>query len=83
MPIVQSLMDNLQKRYGEAEGRNVYYAMEAQGKGPFAPGGKYRHLHEAWAKKNKVRPSSAIRTKKKPAAPKGRRARANGAKRRR
>lgn len=83
MPIVQSLMDSLQKTYGPEKGKQVYYAMEGEGSGPFAPGGKYRHLHEAFAKKNGVAPSKATRAKKKPATPKGRRARANGAKRRR
>jgi hypothetical protein len=48
MPIVESLMDNLVKRYGQARGEQVYYAMEASGEGPFAPGGKYRDLHEAF-----------------------------------
>ena len=83
MPIVQSLMDSLVARYGEAKGKQVYYSMEAEGKGPFAPGAKHRDLHEAFAKKHGVTPSAATRTKKKPATPKGRRARASGAKRRR
>ena len=83
MPVAQSLMDSLQRQHGEAEGKRIYYAMEAEGKGPFAPGGKYRQLHEDWAKRNEVRPSAAVKTKKKPATPKGRRARAAGAKRRR
>lgn len=75
MPIVTSLMDNLVRQYGDQEGHRTYYAMEAEGKGPFAPGGKYRHLHEAFAAKNGVRPSSAIRSKKKPAASHKQRAR--------
>lgn len=74
MPVVKALMDNLVKQYGEAEGKQAYYAMEASGKGPFAPGAKHRDLHEAWAKKNGVPPSEAIRSKK-PAAHKARRAR--------
>lgn len=73
MPVVKSLMDSLKARYGD-EAERVYYAMEAEGKGPFAPGAKYRGLHEDWAKKNGVRPSAALRTKKKPATPKGQRA---------
>ncbi len=81
MPVARSLMEQLQRRYGPEEGKRVYYSMEATGKGPFAPGAKYRGLHEAWAEKNGVRPSSAIKAKKKPAA--SRRQRAKGAKRRR
>lgn len=83
MPIVQTLMDSLTKRYGAEKAKNVYYAMEAEGKGPFSAGGKYRKLHEDWAAKNGVPPSGAVKSKKKPATPKGRRARAQGAKRRR
>lgn len=63
MPVVQSLMDNLQRRYGEKEGERIYYAMEAEGKGPFAEGGKYRHLHEQQAARAGVTPSQG---KKKP-----------------
>lgn len=70
MPIVKSLMTSLVERYGESRGNEVYRGMEAQGSGPFAPGGKYRELHEAWAKKNGVPPSQALRTKKKPAGQK-------------
>jgi hypothetical protein len=40
MPIVQTLMDKLTKTYGPEKGKEVYYAMEASGKGPFAPGGQ-------------------------------------------
>jgi hypothetical protein len=68
VPIVQKLMDSLVERYGPDKGKQVYYAMEAEGSGPFSPGGKYRALHEAFAKKNGVPPSHAIRTKKKPRA---------------
>ena len=63
MPVVQSLMDSLVKRYGAEKGKHVYYAMEAEGSGPFAAGGKYRGLHEAFAKKNGVPPTKG---KKKP-----------------
>lgn len=73
MPVVQSLMESLQKRYGPEKGKSIYYAMEGEGSGPFAPGGKYRHLHERFAERNGVRPSKAIRSKakhtKKPLAP--------------
>lgn len=78
MPIVASLMDNLLKQHDPKTAERIYYAMEAEGKGPFAPGGKYRHLHEAFAAKHNLRPSHAIRSrpKKKPAKPrKARRAR--------
>lgn len=80
MPVVQSLMDNLVRQYGEGEGKRIYYSMEAEGSGPFAPGHKHRKLHEDWAAKNGVRPSAALRTKKKPATPKGRRAQKRRAK---
>lgn len=73
MPIVESLMANLVKRYGPEKGERVYYAMEAEGSGPFAAGGKYHELHRAFAAKHGHPP---LRGKKKPAAPKkGRRAR--------
>lgn len=65
MPIVTKLMDSLQARYGPSNGERVYYAMEAEGRGPFAPGGKYRNLHEAFAKKHGVAPSHATRSKSK------------------
>lgn len=65
MPVVKSLMDSLVERYGPDGGERVYYAMEAEGKGPFAPGGKHRDLHEAWAKKQGVAPSHAIRSRPK------------------
>lgn len=51
MPIVQHLMDALVARYGAEKGKHVYYAMEAEGSGPFAVGAKYHNLHEAFAKK--------------------------------
>lgn len=56
MPIVQELMDKLTKTYGPDKGKEIYYAMEASGKGPFAPGAKYRGLHEAFAAKHGVTP---------------------------
>ena len=75
MPVVESLMKSLVDRHGKAKGESIYYGMEASGHGPFAPGGKYRKLHEDFAKKNGVPPSAALKTKKKPAPPKVRRAR--------
>jgi hypothetical protein len=72
MPIVKALMDNLVKQHGKAEGERIYYAMEASAKGPFAKGAKHHDMHEAFAAKAGVPPLS----KKKPAAPKVRRARA-------
>lgn len=73
MPIIESLMNKLVKQYGEAKGKQVYYAMEAEGSGPFAKGKKGHPQHEAFAAKIGGRP---ITSKKKPAAPKkGRRAR--------
>ncbi len=54
MPIVQHLMDALQSRYGKDRGERVYYAMEAEGKGPFGKGGKYHALHQGFAAKHHV-----------------------------
>ena len=65
MPIVQSLMDNLVRQYGKERGRSVYFAMEAEGKGPFAKGGKYHALHESFAKRNGVTPLSGSKRKTK------------------
>lgn len=73
MPIAKTLMDALVERYGKDKGPTVYYAMEAEGSGPFGPGGKYRELHEAFAKKHGVPPSHALRTKKKPRRSAGKR----------
>lgn len=56
MPVVQSLMDNLVRQYGAAKGRSVYYAMEAEGSGPFAKGGKHHDLHVAFTQRNHVPP---------------------------
>ena len=63
MPIVQSLMDKLTKTYGPEKGKEMYYAMEASGKGPFAPGAKYRNLHEAFAAKHGVTPVGKAKRK--------------------
>ena len=69
MPVVESLMANLKARYGAAKGERIYYAMEAEGKGPFGPKGKHRNLHEDFARRNGVAP---IAGKKKPPASKKR-----------
>lgn len=79
MPIVKALMDNLVKQHGEAEGKRIYYAMESEGKGPFAKGAKHHDLHEAFAAKHHLTPNAGSTGKKKPAGRKPRRAR--GAKR--
>lgn len=62
MPVVKSLMDSLVERYGKEKGERVYYAMEAEGKGPFGPGGKHHDKHKAWAAKNGVTPASKKKT---------------------
>lgn len=78
MPIVQKLMDKLVAQYGEKKGKQVYYAMEAEGSGPFAPGAKHHDMHEDFAARNGVPPiSSKAPSKKKPPA-----SRKRGAKRR-
>ncbi len=64
MPIIESLMADLVGRYGKKRGEDVYYAMEAEGKGPFGPKGKYRQLHESFARRHGVAP--APKAKKKP-----------------
>lgn len=56
MPLNQRLMDALRKRYGD-KADEVYWGMVGEGKGPFAPGGKYRQEHEAWAAKQGVVPT--------------------------
>ena len=56
MPIVESLMHALTAKYGKVEGENVYYAMEASAKGPFAKGAKYHDLHLAFAEKHALAP---------------------------
>lgn len=39
--VAEALMTNLVSEYGEVRGRDVYFAMEREAKGPFAPGNKY------------------------------------------
>jgi hypothetical protein len=39
--VAVSLMDNLVEEYGVVHGREVYFAMQREMKGPFAPGNKY------------------------------------------
>lgn len=39
--VAQSLYGDLISRYGSAEGRRIYFEMEQQHLGPFAPGRKY------------------------------------------
>lgn len=68
MPIVQSLMDKLERTYGKEQAQRVYYSMEATGKGPFAKGAKHHALHVEWAAKNGVPAASG---KKKPRPKKG------------
>lgn len=77
MPIVQSLMDKLVAQYGEERGKRVYYAMEAEGSGPFKQGGKHRALHEEFAREHGVPPTSKGTKKARPgpkrrSGPKGR-----------
>lgn len=40
MPVNTKLMSNLQKQYWPKKGKNVYYAMEQEKKGPFKDGNK-------------------------------------------
>jgi hypothetical protein len=70
VPIRESLMKGLLETYSPEEAKRVYYAMEAEGSGPFGPKGKYHADHVAWAEKHGVAP---IETTKK-ARPRGRRA---------
>ena len=51
MPIVKSLMKSLKSRYGAKRGESIYYAMEAEGSGPFKKGNKHHDLHVAYARK--------------------------------
>lgn len=39
--VAASLWDDLVARYGEREGKRIYFEMQAEYKGPFAPGAKY------------------------------------------
>ncbi len=66
MPVVQSLMSNLVARYGKKRGEDIYYAMEAEGKGPFGPKGKYHGLHQSFAHKAGVPAIEKPRKKKAP-----------------
>jgi hypothetical protein len=66
MPIVEKLMNNLVQRYGKKRGESIYYAMEAEGKGPFAEGGKHRKQHEDFVARNGL--PATVTAKKKPAA---------------
>lgn len=54
MPIVESLMNSLVARYGRKQGEATYYAMEASGRGPFGPKGKYHALHQQFAAKHNL-----------------------------
>ncbi len=67
MPVVKSLMASLRSRYGAKKADRVYYAMEAEGKGPFAKGNKYHDLHVAYAEKLGQRPIERKATGKKKA----------------
>lgn len=63
MPLNQTLMDELRRKYGAKKAEDVYWGMVGEGKGPFAPGGKYRAEHEAWASRNGVQPTSTGKRK--------------------
>lgn len=39
--VAESLYTDLVARYGEKQGRRIYFEMQAEYKGPFAPGAKY------------------------------------------
>ena len=58
MPVVESLMRALTGRYGLVEGENVYYSLQASGRGPFARGRKYHDLHLKWAEETGVPPAT-------------------------
>lgn len=75
MPIVQQLMDNLVKRYGKQRGERIYYAMEAEGTGPFAAGGKHHAMHEEFAAKRGHTPLKGSKKTGGPSTKKGRRPR--------
>lgn len=66
MPVVQKLMSALQARYGEKQGESVYYAMEAEGSGPFGPRGKYHALHQSFASKHNLKAIESPGKKKPP-----------------
>ncbi|RKX65235.1 MAG: hypothetical protein DRP42_05065 [Tenericutes bacterium] len=67
MPVVKALMGSLRKKYGVKTGERVYYAMEAEGKGPFAKGNKHHDLHVAYATKLGQKPIERKRKKQKQA----------------
>lgn len=72
MPIVRSLMTSLKGRYGNKKGERIYYAMEAEASGPFAPGAKHHDKHKAWAARTGVMPITKGKPKKKAPRPKTR-----------
>lgn len=59
MPVDEKLMASLKTRYGDKRGEGVYYAMEAAGKGPFAPGGALHAQHLAFAEKHGLSPNTS------------------------
>ena len=65
MPIAASLMADLVARYGKRKAEDVYWGMAGEGKGPFAPGGKYRAEHERLVERQGL-PPTGQRAKKKP-----------------
>lgn len=67
MPVVKSLMSSLRKKYGVKKGERVYYAMEAEGKGPFASGNKHHAKHVAVANKAGTKPIKRSRKNQKQA----------------
>lgn len=52
----RSLYLDLLNRYGAVEGARIYAAMQAEAKGPFAPGKKHHAAHVAWARDAGVEP---------------------------
>lgn len=48
MPLNETLLEQLRKRYGD-KAEQVYWGMVGEAKGPFAEGGKYHDEHVAWA----------------------------------
>lgn len=69
MPVVEALMSKLVAQYGPEKGKRVYYSMEAEGKGPFAPGAKHRDKHEDFVEKHHL-PGGVGKPVKARAAPK-------------
>ena len=63
MPVVKKLMKSLRDRYGVKTGERVYYAMEAEAKGPFAHGNKHHAKHVKVAERLGQKP---IKRKKTP-----------------